>query len=1182
MDSNPAKRRKLDHGADDAELALAAAAAASAGLTSRSATFVLETEELLDSVCPDYESAFSGADELLHRIKGLIEGIEAHDQLQIADAAARLEKKHKIKVPFPDPRPNESSNYKVAFAPPSRFNVVGSYVFKTMVKTQKNPAIDMVLVIPESILQEKDYLDMRYFYKRAYYLAVVAASLRKDLANQGQLSYEYLHGNPLCPVLVFQPNRPAAESESQSNKTQDFRIRILPSAPEGFFPAAKLHLGASLLRKVREGDSESEPTPFYNSTLTAEATYFPYLKVLRQAEKKSKAFRKACVLGRIWLQQRGFGSDVAHGGFGQFEWALVLALLLQGGGEKKGQAALSASLSSTQLFKAMIQFLSVTNFSEKAYVFGSTKVDLDSHLESGPVLYDAARQLNIAFKMGSWSAALLHQHAKWTRALLAENTDDQFTPTFILKADVPVHSFDFIAHLDPQKVPEQAGLDSRGPTWRLGSKLYRVLKRALADKEMGERARVIHVRTPGYTSWALTESSKPETAPLEIGVLFDPLRMARTVDRGPVAGPSAEQQQECAKFRKFWGEKAELRRFEGDEARETLVWSSTTPFDLCEEIVRYILGRHLKVGKQLTVYGGRLPSLLSLKPADTAVFNVARKAFGVFERDIRDLDDLPLRVRQVAPVCPELRHASVGLPVLDPSKSWRRPLECVISFEASGKWPESIIAIQRTKIAFLIMIGSLLEKNKPGEVRTHVGLEDSAYDDENLAFLDVIYENGPAFRLRIHSDLEESLLLRQSKNKMTEQWKRQRAATLLATFKRLYVNLPLHNQYMTTCATRFPALSPTTRLVKHWFNAHKLSCHFTDEFLELATLRVFLSPHPWEPPTSAATGFLRVLAFLAHWDWRSEPLILDTSGEMTTAERAQIATRLDAWRKIDTHMNHTVLFVATAQEQSGVAWTSLDGHPKPPKVAAARMTSLAKTASKLIKEQGVKLDVRTLFVPSLKEYDVLIHLNKKVVKSTLTTYPDDDPTNPGNNDVDGTSVAKFKNLAPHAGQDPLPLAQHPVDALFKRLEATYSNGGGPLLFFRSSPASSSDSHDGVIGAVWNPRMLARPFRVSLPTAYKPASAASIAAANAAKATAAKAKKDAAAAGVAGMNGLKRKAPAGDEERDGESGSDDDEEMEEVEEGEETMVEVDRDAILAEIARIGGEVVERIEVRGSSS
>ncbi|KAL1838520.1 hypothetical protein VTJ49DRAFT_2594 [Mycothermus thermophilus] len=1135
MNSNPAKRRKLDHAQDDAEVALAAAA--SAGI-SRSTTFILEAEELLDSVCPDYDAAFAGADDLLHRIKGFIEGIEAHDQLQIAEAAAKLEKKHKIKVPFPDPRPDGTSNYKVAFAAPSKFNVVGSYVFKTMVKTQTNPAIDMVVVIPETVLQEKDYLDMRYFYKRAYYLAVIAAVLKRELGTEGQFSYEYLHGNPLCPVLVFQPNGPATSTtESKSRKSQDFRIRILPSAPEGFFPAAKLHLGASLIRKVREGESLSEATPFYNSTITAESTFFPYLKVLRQAEKKSKGFRKACVLGRIWLQQRGFRSDVAHGGFGQFEWALVLALLLQGG-DKKGQAALSASLSSTQLFKAMIQFLSVTNFSEKAYIFGSAKTDLDSHIESGPILYDAARQLNFAFKMGFWSAALLHQHAKWTRSLLADNADDQFTPTFILKADVPSHSFDLIAHLDPKKASDQAGLDSRGPVWRLGSRVYRILKTALADNDMGERARVIHVKMSAYAPWAITDIPKRETALLEIGILFDPLRMARTVDRGPVAGPSAEQQQECARFRKFWGEKAELRRFEGDDARETLVWSSTTPFALCEEIVRYILGRHLKVGKELTVYGGRLPALLSLKPADTAVFNVTRKAFDVFERDIRDLDDLPLRVRQIAPVCPELRHASVSLPELDPTKSWRRPLECVISFEASGKWPESLIAIQRTKIAFLIMIGSLLEKSKPGDVRTHVGLEDSAYDDENLAFLDVLYENGPAFRLRVHSDLEESLLQRQSKNKMSEQWKRQRAATLLATFKRLYVNLPLHNQYMTTCATRFPVLSPTIRLVKHWFNAHKLSCHFTDEFIELVVLRVFLSPHPWEAPTSPSTGFTRVLAFLAHWDWRSDPLILDTSGEMTAVDRSAITTRLDAWRKIDPHMNHTVLFVATAQESSGTAWTTLDGHPKPPKVAAARMTSLAKTASRLIKDQGVGLDVRTLFVPSLKEYDVLIHLNKKVLKSTLTTYPDESADTASDPDA---QQSKFKNLSIHAGQPPLPLVQHPADALFKRLDAVYSSGG-PLLFFRGS-----GSEDTTIGAVWNPRMLARTFRVSLPTAYKPASAASIEA------------------------GKKRKASGGEVEE--ESGDE--------EGGEEEMVEVDREAILAEIARIGGEVIEKIEVKGSS-
>lgn len=417
---------------------------------------------------------------------------------QLVQAASKLEKKHKIKVPFPDPRPQENSNYKVAFAKPAQFNVVGSYVSKTMVKTQKDHSVDMVIVLPEEVLQEKDYLDLRYFYKRAYYLAVVAAAVRKEFESEAQLSYEHLNGNPLCPVLVIQPNASVAkESAKTENKgALDFRIRIIPCAPDGFFPKAKLHLGANLVRKNRDEDSNvsPEPTSFYNSTIAAESCYLPYLKVLRQAEKRCTAFKNTCILGRIWLQQRGFGGDISQGGFGHFEWAVLLALLLQGG-ESKGHAALPSSLSSTQLFKAVVQFLSVTNFAEKPCVFGQGNPDLESYSETTPILYDSARQLNLAFKMGPWSAALLHRHAKWTRSLLSDSTADQFSPTFILKTDVSLHSFDLIARLNIDGALEEAGADSRGPTWQASSKVYQTLKRALIDKEMGERARLINIRT---------------------------------------------------------------------------------------------------------------------------------------------------------------------------------------------------------------------------------------------------------------------------------------------------------------------------------------------------------------------------------------------------------------------------------------------------------------------------------------------------------------------------------------------------------------------------------------------------------------------------------------------------------------------------------------------------------------
>ncbi|KAK4100366.1 Nrap protein [Parathielavia hyrcaniae] len=1082
MDSAPAKRRKLDHRKDATDVALESAALTG---ISRSRAFVLETDELLDSVRLDYGAAFEGADGLLHRIKGAVEGIKAQEALPAAEATSKLEKKHKIKVPFPDPRPHENSNYKVTFAKPAQFNVVGSYVSKTMITTQEGHGVDMVLVLPQEILQEKDYLDLRYFYKRAYYLAVIAAALRKEMGSEAELSYEHLNGNPLCPVLAIQPT--ASKPKDMDKRMLDYRIRIIPCAPDGFFPKAKLHLGASLVRKGREGDANtsSEPTPFYTSTLVAETCFLSYLKALKQAEKKCAAFKDACILGRIWLQQRGFGGSISQGGFGHFEWAVLLALLLQGG-ENKGQAALSASLSSTQLFKALIQFLSMTNFAEKPCVFGSANPDVEPLLEYGPVLYDSARQLNIAFKMGPWSAALLHQHAKWTRSLLASRAADQFNPTFILKTDVPSHTYDFVARIDIDKASRESGSDSRGQAWQLSTQVYLILRRALADKEMGERARLIHIQTQACAPWHLAEEPKaPKSSPLEVGILFDPVNMARTVDRGPSAGPSAQEKEECESFRRFWGDKSELRRFERDTIRETLIWTSTTPFDLCEEIMRYALGLHLRIGHlhdEIIAHGNGVPSLLSLKPADKTLFNVAKKAFGTFERDIRDLEDLPLR--------------------------------------ASGKWPESLVAIQRTKIAFLLMIGRLLETSKPDEIKTHVGLENSKYETENLSFLDVVYESGPSFRLRIHSDLEESLLERQVKDKTAEQYLRQRATTLLATFRRLYTNLPLHNQYMSTSSTRFPALSPTIRLVKHWFNAHKLSYHFTEEFIELAVLHVFLTPYPWDAPTSASTGFHRTLLFVAHWDWRSEPLVLDTSGEMPAAERTSIATRLEAWRKIDPNMNHTVLFVATAQEPSGVAWTTLDGQPKPSKVVATRMTALARTATRLVREQGVELDCRRLFVPSLREYDVLIHLNGKALRSTLKTYAAIDPEDEGENSVG--RPAKFKNLDEHTGMEPLPLAQHPAELFLEHLSATY---GGPLVFFRGGV------EDNTIGAIWNPQVQKRTFKVNLPTSYKPVAA--------------------------------QKRSIGDEDGDDKGES----------------VEVNKEAILSEIARIGADLVERIEVRG---
>jgi U3 small nucleolar RNA-associated protein 22 len=105
-------------------------------------------------------------------------------------------------IPFPDPKPAKDSAYKLSYSPPSDINIVGSYALKTMTKNDNGLTVDMVMTMPLSIFQEKDYLNYRYFYKRAYYLACVAAGLQTSIADIFELKFGYLSGNSLQPILV--------------------------------------------------------------------------------------------------------------------------------------------------------------------------------------------------------------------------------------------------------------------------------------------------------------------------------------------------------------------------------------------------------------------------------------------------------------------------------------------------------------------------------------------------------------------------------------------------------------------------------------------------------------------------------------------------------------------------------------------------------------------------------------------------------------------------------------------------------------------------------------------------------------------------------------------------------------------------------------------------------------------
>ncbi len=147
-----------------------------------------------------------------------------------------------------------------------------------------------------------------------------------------------------------------------------------------------------------------QPTPFYNATLRSECSSLPYLKLLHATSSRSDTFGDACLLGSMWLRQRGYGTGVTNGGFGQFEWACVVALLMQSGGVN-GRPILSSGYSSYQLFKGVLQFLSTRDlilnpFSDHSY--GLALLD-----NKRPVFFDGARGHNVLFKMTPWSYTMV-------------------------------------------------------------------------------------------------------------------------------------------------------------------------------------------------------------------------------------------------------------------------------------------------------------------------------------------------------------------------------------------------------------------------------------------------------------------------------------------------------------------------------------------------------------------------------------------------------------------------------------------------------------------------------------------------------------------------------------------------------------------------------------------------------
>ena len=727
-----------------------------------------------------------------------------------------------------------------------------------------------------------------------------------------------------------------------------------------------------------------------------------------------------------------------------------MALLLQGGGPK-GKPMLSKGYSSNQLLKAMLQFLSMTDLASKPVFIKADTVDLADR--ERPVLFDGVRGMNILFKMTPWSYAMLRHEASRTLKLLNDTLSHQFDACFITNLSDSMERFDSVIELPLTRLrtsatPTADALDEGVTFCR---QVYQVLKRGLRDRVL-----LIHIKLPEKPTWSprSLERRSKATPPIQIGLFLDPEQVNRTVDRGP----SAQDKEEAAGFRKFWGEKAELRRFKDGSIQESLIWSQNDPANnVLKQIVTYIIRRHVgyEQASDFKVFAssfeGLLPSLSVASIDPLAIYQPAMTAFEVLEKEIRGLQGLPLQIRHISAADPQLRYASTNVPILKPTQCQMQPANVYVQFEGSNRWPDDIAAVQRTKIAFLLKMGELLEELMTG-LTARLALENTTDRLVNTAFLDVIYKTGAFFRLRVHHERELSLLERTLKDKSHTQASREETASALSTYKRSFVQAALHTQAVRILSTRFPLLSPSIRLMKKWRDSHLLSHHISDELIELLTIRTFTHPGPWSIPGSIMTGFLRTLTFISKWDWRSEPLIVDFNGEMSSKDIDGIHLRFEAWRKIDPALNRIAMFAASNIDPDGITWTELG----PSKVVAARFTSLARAACRLVKEQGLEIEPERLFAASMADYDFLVHLSPKIVGEMQRGEKSTQPV--------------FKNLQILTHEDKSLIEFDPVRSYLVELRSIY---GSNVLFFHNDHGGS------VVAGLWNPQTGPRTWKVNL-------------------------------------------------------------------------------------------------------
>jgi len=423
-------------------------------------------------------------------------------------------------------------------------------------------------------------------------------------------------------------------------------------------------------------------------------------------------------------------------------------------------------------------------------------------------------------------------------------------------------------------------------------------------------------------------SSLEEDGRFTVGLGLNPSNYCHPATQGPQS-----DQPNAAKFREFWGERSELRRFQDGVVREVVVWGNRKD-EVIGDLVRAVVARHHPgIDVEQT---GAWHNKIIVGDGGSA----ARAELDVITPILYGLEGLPLTVSGVAGFGEEIRLSRVGVR----AGGWRMggkivkekdgagmllenagmappyitACDVMLQAEHSGKWPKEESAVRRLRVAWLSEVGAALAKKMEGLNQRLVG--------EHLMV--VTPSKEVVFRFFVGD-------------------KGRGPTGQLCTFA----------SWLGGVAKSQPAWSGGVRLAKRWVAAHLLADSVTATAVEVIMAKVFLNPAEFgTPPVSEVSAFYRWLQLVSSHDWNEGPVIVDP--DMVNSEKRSELPPLAVITPHDPEPSHWT--------KPGPSWTQLQ-----------RLVSLAAAALDIVHKKTSSDEtelVQLLFSPVLDSYEFLINL----------------------------------------------------------------------------------------------------------------------------------------------------------------------------------------------------------------